>query len=36
MMAGARHGRVPTARADAYQAHLYRTGIPDYDDEYLR
>jgi len=24
------HGRVPSARADAYEAYLNRTGIPDY------
>ena len=30
MIARTWHGRVPAAKADAYQAYLYRTGIPDY------
>ena len=31
MIARTWHGRVPTAKADAYQTYLYRTGIPDYE-----
>ena len=30
MIARTWHGRVLTSKADAYQAYLYRTGIPDY------
>lgn len=30
MMARLWHGRVPSAKADAYEAYLQRTGIPDY------
>jgi heme-degrading monooxygenase HmoA len=25
------HGRVPAAKADAYHAYLFRTGVPDYE-----
>ena len=30
MIARLWHGRVPAAKADAYEAYLKRTGIPDY------
>ena len=30
MLARLWHGRVPSAKADAYDAYLNRTGIPDY------
>jgi heme-degrading monooxygenase HmoA len=30
MIARTWHGRVPTAKADAYHAYLRRTGLPDY------
>jgi hypothetical protein len=30
MLARLWHGRVPSQKADAYEAHLNRSGIPDY------